>query len=342
MDPELREKRRAERQALTSAKRGQQHRKSYAIESDLIDGFEVRSQRLVKSTHGDASMDVDGELPPPLYAGSGPDAMNTSSVIVSDADFAETDRRSGSAGAVPAKAHPNALGSLTATLGKGSAPHQNTAACGMPAGVTRKERRFSGNNSRKDASRASTMGLTVGRDTEVGMSSSILNHIPSDHDAENFIHLVRSSFAHDPPKHEAFIDVMMDFRDGSMDTVQVMEKVAVILQGHTSLIQQFNCFLPDGYRIEPLTNQLHPHKCSYASNGLPDESESEQLVQTFLTCLAARFKSKEPQREAKLLEVYQLLAGADSGSDRVAAGITKLLQSDPELLRELSQFTPRA
>ena len=69
-------------------------------------------------------------------------------------------------------------------------------------------------------------------------------------EAERFLHNVRTAFAAEPQAHERFMHVMTSFQEGRLGTVEVMERVAVLLADRPALLAAFNTFLPEGYRVE--------------------------------------------------------------------------------------------
>ncbi|KAF2858742.1 hypothetical protein K470DRAFT_300639 [Piedraia hortae CBS 480.64] len=77
-----------------------------------------------------------------------------------------------------------------------------------------------------------------------GSQQPILN------DALSYLDQVKVQFADHPDVYNQFLDIMKDFKSGSIDTPGVIGRVSALFAGNPALIQGFNTFLPPGYRIE--------------------------------------------------------------------------------------------
>jgi len=73
-------------------------------------------------------------------------------------------------------------------------------------------------------------------------------------DALSYLDQVKVQFADHPDVYNRFLDIMKDFKGGTIDTPGVIERVSTLFAGHPNLIQGFNTFLPPGYKIECGTN----------------------------------------------------------------------------------------
>ncbi|KAG9041544.1 Transcriptional regulatory protein sin3 [Tulasnella sp. UAMH 9824] len=69
-------------------------------------------------------------------------------------------------------------------------------------------------------------------------------------DALSYLEMVKIKFQERPDVYNQFLDIMKDFKSQTIDTPGVIERVSTLFNGHPSLIQGFNTFLPQGYRIE--------------------------------------------------------------------------------------------
>ena len=87
-------------------------------------------------------------------------------------------------------------------------------------------------------------------------------------DALSYLDQVKVRFSDQPEVYNRFLDIMKDFKSqayvnartltpvssltnsDSIDTPGVIERVSNLFNGHPTLIQGFNTFLPPGYRIE--------------------------------------------------------------------------------------------
>ncbi|KAH7909888.1 hypothetical protein BJ138DRAFT_1154242 [Hygrophoropsis aurantiaca] len=69
-------------------------------------------------------------------------------------------------------------------------------------------------------------------------------------DALSYLDAVKMQFQDQPEVYNHFLDIMKDFKSQLIDTPGVIKRVSYLFNGHPSLIQGFNTFLPVGYRIE--------------------------------------------------------------------------------------------
>ena len=92
-------------------------------------------------------------------------------------------------------------------------------------------------------------------------------------DALSYLDAVKVKFQEQPDVYNHFLDIMKEFKNeqsvslsiylstcptptfrSRIDTPGVIERVSILFNGHPSLIQGFNTFLPVGYRIECTTD----------------------------------------------------------------------------------------
>ncbi|RYP45980.1 hypothetical protein DL768_007762 [Monosporascus sp. mg162] len=69
-------------------------------------------------------------------------------------------------------------------------------------------------------------------------------------DALNYLDEVKAQFTDSPGIYDEFLNIMKDFKDSTIDTPGVMQRVFLLFTRNANLIQGFNNFLPPGYRIE--------------------------------------------------------------------------------------------
>ncbi|KAG8915610.1 Transcriptional regulatory protein sin3, partial [Tulasnella sp. 417] len=69
-------------------------------------------------------------------------------------------------------------------------------------------------------------------------------------DALSYLEKIKIKFQERPGVYNQFLDIMKDFKSQTIDTPGVIDRVSTLLHGHPSLIQGFNTFLRQGYRIE--------------------------------------------------------------------------------------------
>ncbi|CAN8067113.1 unnamed protein product, partial [Agarophyton chilense] len=68
-------------------------------------------------------------------------------------------------------------------------------------------------------------------------------------DALAYLEKVKSQFSGNIDVYNQFLDIMKEFKAQSIDTRQVIHRVAELFRGHKELILGFNTFLPPGYNI---------------------------------------------------------------------------------------------
>ncbi|KAG9013164.1 Transcriptional regulatory protein sin3 [Tulasnella sp. JGI-2019a] len=69
-------------------------------------------------------------------------------------------------------------------------------------------------------------------------------------DALSYLEMVKVKFQDKAEVYNQFLDIMKDFKSQAIDTPGVIARVSTLFRGHPSLIQGFNTFLPQGYRID--------------------------------------------------------------------------------------------
>ncbi|CAE6441783.1 unnamed protein product [Rhizoctonia solani] len=69
-------------------------------------------------------------------------------------------------------------------------------------------------------------------------------------DAMSYLETIKVEFQDKPVVYDRFMDIMRDFRNEIINTPEVIDQVLLLFGDHIALIQGFNAFLPQGYRIE--------------------------------------------------------------------------------------------
>jgi len=77
-------------------------------------------------------------------------------------------------------------------------------------------------------------------------------------DALNYLDLIKAEFHNQPKTYNLFLDVMKSYKRRILDTTEVIEHIAYLLEGRGALLQGFNLFLPPGDRI-PLDFHSDPN-----------------------------------------------------------------------------------
>jgi histone deacetylase complex regulatory component SIN3 len=125
---------------------------------------------------------------------------------------------------------------------------------------------------------------------------------------------MRDVFAQQPRKQQLFMQVMMGFQSGILDTVEVMEHVSALLQGHWALLKQFNQFLPDGHRIEQLPSHLREYDVCHNNMQPVAEPQAEELAWQFFDKLQARFKDSPAKFKSIMRVLLELPSDGESFS----------------------------
>ncbi|KZV99243.1 hypothetical protein EXIGLDRAFT_762773 [Exidia glandulosa HHB12029] len=73
-------------------------------------------------------------------------------------------------------------------------------------------------------------------------------------DALSYLDMVKAQFHDSPDIYNKFLDTMKQFKSEQINTPGVIDRVSELFAGHPQLIQGFNAFLPQGYRIECTTS----------------------------------------------------------------------------------------
>lgn len=79
-------------------------------------------------------------------------------------------------------------------------------------------------------------------------------------DALSYLEQVKLQFSSQTHIYNQFLDIMKDFKSQNIDTPGVIERVSNLFKGYPVLIQGFNTFLPQGYRIDCTNNPDDPIK----------------------------------------------------------------------------------
>ena len=69
-------------------------------------------------------------------------------------------------------------------------------------------------------------------------------------DALAYLDQIKVRFFHQPETYNQFLDIMESFKIQDLDTTSVIEWVYILFASQPQLLQDFNYFLPDGYRVE--------------------------------------------------------------------------------------------
>lgn len=77
-------------------------------------------------------------------------------------------------------------------------------------------------------------------------------------DAVDYLDAIKAQFQDRPEVYSHFLDIMKDFMYQVIDTPGVIARVSMLFHSSPYLIQDFNTFLPPGYRIDVSTDPQNP------------------------------------------------------------------------------------
>ncbi|KAK1864608.1 hypothetical protein I4F81_007153 [Pyropia yezoensis] len=162
-------------------------------------------------------------------------------------------------------------------------------------------------------------------------------------DALAYLEQVKNQFGAEPEVYNRFLDIMKKFKAQSIDTTQVIKRVAYLFREKRPLILGFNTFLPPGYRIElrddPVTGS------SMAGFSAPDcgagkPVEFDQAVM-YVNKIKARFTTADDQYKT-FLDILQTYQKEQRTIEEVYEQVAKLFRDHKDLLDEFTHFLPES
>jgi histone deacetylase complex regulatory component SIN3 len=93
----------------------------------------------------------------------------------------------------------------------------------------------------------------------------------------SFLLEVREVFQDKREKYQQFLQLMIDFKDRTVDTEGVKEGVMELFKDHIHLISRFNIFLPPGHKIRLPSDdeQQHEDESAIKDEQKDDEQQSD-------------------------------------------------------------------
>ena len=185
----------------------------------------------------------------------------------------------------------------------------------------------------QDNNAAASSNAASGARGQAGASSaSRMKH----EDAMEFLERVRDIFADRPFIYNSFLAVMKEFKEQSVTTDDVVNRVKLLFKGHPDLLSGFNLFLPPAYRIRvdaespPNTalSKVEDHKAQQFANAYK-----------YVTKVKKRFAAA-PHTYKEFLRVLQQYQMVHRSVALVNTQITRLFCSHPDLLSEFATFLP--
>lgn len=150
--------------------------------------------------------------------------------------------------------------------------------------------------------------------------------------AMDFLYKVRDQYSNKPNIYNEFLEIMKGFKSGSIETPQVIERVKDLFRGNDYLIEEFNLFLPPGYKIEPERGDSQPP--------LAQASDLEQ-ARSYVRKIKSRF-SLQPHIYKTFLEILHSYYQGQHSINEVLSEVADLFQNHQDLLSEFKHFLPKS
>ncbi len=176
------------------------------------------------------------------------------------------------------------------------------------------------------------VGGSEPQDGDAAASERPLTH----EDAVEFLNRVREMFSDRPFIYNSFLAVMKEFRDQTITTDDVINRVKLLFKGHRDLLQGFNLFLPPAYRI-----RVEAESPPATAHAHIDDRKAQQFANAYkyVTKVKKRFAA-EPHTYKEFLTVLHNYQALHRSVDLVDTQITRLFHSHPDLLSEFAVFLP--
>jgi paired amphipathic helix protein Sin3a len=170
------------------------------------------------------------------------------------------------------------------------------------------------------------------QDRDTAASGGRMKH----EDAMEFLERVRDIFSDRPFIYNSFLGVMKEFKEQTITTDGVIDRVKVLFRGHSDLLQGFNMFLPPACRIR--VEAESPPTTAHAE---VEDKKAQQFASAYkyVNKVKKRFKAA-PHTYKEFLTVLQKYQMVHRSVDLVNTQITRLFRSHPDLLSDFVIFLP--
>ena len=182
-------------------------------------------------------------------------------------------------------------------------------------------------------------GIATGRvggrepqDGDAAASDSLRTH----DDAVEFLDRVREMFSDLPFIYNSFLAVMKEFKDQTITTDGVTNRVKVLFKGHPDLIQGFNLFLSPAYRIR-VEAESPP---TTAHEKIEDQKAQQFAIAYKYVTKVKKCFADAPHTYKEFLAVLHRYQTVHRSVELVNTEITRLFRSHPDLLSEFAVFLP--
>eukprot|EP01117_Protostelium_nocturnum_P000336 TRINITY_DN103_c0_g3_i3.p2 TRINITY_DN103_c0_g3~~TRINITY_DN103_c0_g3_i3.p2 ORF type:complete len:573 (-),score=173.36 TRINITY_DN103_c0_g3_i3:484-2202(-) len=171
--------------------------------------------------------------------------------------------------------------------------------------------------------------------------------------AMDFLYKVRTQYQKVPAIYNQFLEIMKDFKSAAIETPEVITRVKELFRGNNYLIQEFNAFLPAGYKIEPdpeptpssnnlLSSSFHPKANSTESrdNQTTNQPAELQHARNYVRKIKNRF-AHQPHIYKTFLDILHSYYQGEHVINEVLDEVAELFSSHSDLLEEFKQFLPK-
>lgn len=176
--------------------------------------------------------------------------------------------------------------------------------------------------------------------------------------ALEFLEKVKSVYEDQPNVYMQFLDIMKDFKNQSIDTNGVIERVKSLFAGHPDLVYGFNNFLPpplkikkrDDYEdeeeeeeereehVQIKTRQSH-REVKESKDDSEHKKEDFDQARNYVKKIKQRFIS-QPHVYKSFLEILHTFSRDQISTEDIYSRVSQLFKDHQDLLNEFSNFLP--
>mmetsp|Transcript_7657 Transcript_7657/g.10569 ORF Transcript_7657/g.10569 Transcript_7657/m.10569 type:complete len:657 (-) Transcript_7657:47-2017(-) len=173
--------------------------------------------------------------------------------------------------------------------------------------------------------------------------------------AVDFLQKVRMHYLKSPNVYNTFLEIMKDFKSAAIDTPEVITRVRDLFRGNKMLLQEFNSFLPPGFKIEVAdspesANQPFVDTDAVEQNGqgasdnatrtIPPTNDLEH-ARNYVRKIKNRF-IHQPNIYKQFLEILHSYYQGQHAINEVLKEVADLFKTHTDLLEEFRQFLPKS
>lgn len=145
--------------------------------------------------------------------------------------------------------------------------------------------------------------------------------------AMDFLHKVRMTYLEYPEVYNNFLEIMKSVQQENIDTLSVIARVKDLFKDNEHLLQDFNAFLPVGYKIDKEDDQKAQSDLDHARN--------------YVRKIKTRFSNRPATYKAFLEILHSYYQGLRPIAE-VLEEVGELFASHRDLLEEFRLFLPKS